>query len=60
MCPVRAMQAEFSACGLGHGEEGMKLVMFPWMSQGGDIWSSSSVGELAANSVDEVCWEANS
>lgn len=33
--------------------------MFPRMSQGGDIWSRSSVGELAANSVDEVCWEAN-
>lgn len=44
----------------GPWEEGVKLVMFPWMSQCGDIWSSSSVGELAANSVDEVCWEANS
>ena len=31
-------------------------MMFPRMSQGGDIWSSSSVGVLAANSVDEVSW----
>lgn len=34
----------------------MKLVMPARMSQGGDIWGSSSVGELAANSVGEVRW----